>query len=36
VEKAKKMTVADLNLVDDSLRMELVKEGVFSPAKGGR
>ncbi len=37
VEKAKKMTVAELNLVDDSLRAELVKEGLFSAAaKGGR
>ena len=37
VEKAKKMTVAELNLVDDSLRMELVKEGLFTAAvKGGR
>lgn len=37
VEKAKKMTVADLNLVDDSLRMELVKEGLFAAAgKAGR
>ncbi len=36
VEKAKKMTVAELNLVDDSLRAELVKEGLFSAAvKGG-
>ena len=29
IEKAKKMTVAELNLVDDSIRAELVKEGVF-------
>jgi NitT/TauT family transport system substrate-binding protein len=37
VEKAKKMTVADLHLVDDSLRTELVKEGVFSTTtKGSR
>jgi ABC-type nitrate/sulfonate/bicarbonate transport system substrate-binding protein len=37
VEKAKKMTVAELHLVDDSLRMELVKEGLLSAAsKGGR
>jgi NitT/TauT family transport system substrate-binding protein len=37
VEKAKKITVAELNLVDDSLRMELVKEGLFSAtAKGSR
>lgn len=33
IEKAKKMTVAELNLVDDSIRTELVKEGVF---KGSR
>jgi ABC-type nitrate/sulfonate/bicarbonate transport system substrate-binding protein len=32
VEKAKKITVAELNLVDDSLRAELVKEGLFSAA----
>jgi hypothetical protein len=35
VEKAKKMTVAELNLVDDSLRTELVKEGLFSAATKG-
>ena len=33
VDKAKKMTVAELHLVDDSLRAELVKEGLF-PAAG--
>lgn len=33
IEKAKKMTVAELNLVDDSLRSELVKEGVFKGAR---
>jgi len=33
IEKAKKMTVGELNLVDDSIRAELVKEGVF---KGSR
>lgn len=36
VEKAKKMTVAELNLVDDSLRTELVKEGLFSAGAKGR
>ena len=33
VEKAKKLTVAELNLVDDSLRGELVKEGVFKSSR---
>ncbi len=32
VEKAKKMSVAELNMVDDSLRSELAREGVFFPA----
>ncbi len=37
VEKAKKVTVAELNLVDDSLHAELVKEGLFStPGKPSR
>ncbi|MGE5302517.1 MAG: ABC transporter substrate-binding protein [Alphaproteobacteria bacterium] len=37
VEKAKKMAVAELHLVDDSLRTELVKEGLFLAAgKVGR
>lgn len=37
VEKARKVTVAELKLVDGSLHAELVKEGLFSAgAKGGR
>ncbi len=32
VEKAKKMSVAELNMVDDSLRAELAREGLFIPA----
>jgi NitT/TauT family transport system substrate-binding protein len=33
IEKAKKMTVAEMNMVDDSIRLELVKEGLFKASR---
>jgi ABC-type nitrate/sulfonate/bicarbonate transport system substrate-binding protein len=33
IEKAKTVTVADLRMVDDSVRAELVKEGIFKSAR---
>lgn len=33
IDKAKSVTVADLRMVDDSIRLELIKEGLFKSAR---